>query len=1472
MNKKFFTLVALFMAMVVGTVNAQTLYNSGLDITNFDERVTSVYEDYSYQLTTAGGTEYLYMYEGANGLYYLAVGSWATPVDPIGNRIDLMQTLWTVKTQPNDESVISWTFVNKAFGMELTFNSEDALVNGTTVSIPNVPQAVGGDVSPWKWFNGTYGVGLTPGGVENQKTLEHSVSAKDRVVVAVNGLSQVYTVKYNVNEALNGAISVLKLEPRQAAPLYLTADALNTMLGTQEAKEKMSLGFTKDQENGLPNLWTKKYEAMQAIGTNAAFFAAGASTAADQAVVDAIVGAWEDPALFTDAVDDYKTTNPGLDAATVTALDNAATAATNPAAGFADLATAITDATDAKDKATEIDALLLEFTTAFVGFTYGPSPDIEDVDGWNAELANIVPTGTYAILTSAEIDAIQAALAITAPGTTLLADDAAAATYYNVLVAAQAPNPSTADLTTIETELMAAQTALLATVAADAATAATTAIGASTEPAVADYTTNAVLGGTDYTADYSAVDAWATAYTPTSTVITPDYTHAYVDGIGVNKKLPTPDDLDWLSLSAGDDKYLMVDTTLLTNGIGARNLAFGVKKFDVPTLNSTGGAIGADMAADFEGRYNFTFYYFPSQDSVIITAGGFSMIPQTGATKKWVDMTDAEVQESWYYGDATKTRAANLVKLAHLGKDHKEVTLGRYEEVYGDAGVVVDWTMNTRIFIGYSYDSNRTTLPSGLYFFNLVKKDDVQNGYYWVANYAGDKRVYETEESMQLYNKAQDFGHMPRTQWVVKQNPGVAGQQTVTITNREFPHFQYKNVQLLKDKDGNIYASAFNADDVYSATLVMTQKPNSGANVNKYLGYKKISEKDLFEKYYALEYLHGIGLGHYVNVSSSNNDTTVYVDVKGNSAFFQVLEAPGGSYFGADNKYGYADSTVNGAIQLYRTAYVFRIHDSNKLSNDGKYLVYDEGSNSYTVSNLESRFANDSIAKWITSRKLPVFFLKEENQLFPGATESVKDTTCYFALQEAEPLWSWKPGTTAHLDSIVYTQYNPTSPAIINENVWGRNKRVGVRDASLLLTQEPIQNAGTGGEKRIATFTLRDNPVPLYRRLGVTDPEDGFKDMQPAEGAKIYTIMSSERQYLYEDANSKYALKPDGGNIPSDDRGSIKDQINYLGYEGKGDDMLSTLYVDTAYVRFETNMPQYMFAVGVDVQAEGKWCPYDPEHNTTEWRDKNGGPCPHAVPTAGYKTGRYLINAEDSVKWAINKNNTDYVWQSKYTRLAFVPAKHINDTLIIERNGGYDKDVIETRDSIFLGDNLHNINTENGKNTFAKLPADYLNEKGNETIKRIHESHKYGIKNAVFALRLINDEPQADFLIESTGNQKLPTNNTGRWVAIKNGVPVVAAYATYNDAIIDAERFNIEVSELAPTSNEGPAASDFAVVAGNGEVTIKNAAGSKVVISNILGKAIATQTISSDNATIAVPAGIVVVAVDGQAAVKAVVR
>lgn len=88
-----------------------------------------------------------------------------------------------------------------------------------------------------------------------------------------------------------------------------------------------------------------------------------------------------------------------------------------------------------------------------------------------------------------------------------------------------------------------------------------------------------------------------------------------------------------------------------------------------------------------------------------------------------------------------------------------------------------------------------------------------------------------------------------------------------------------------------------------------------------------------------------------------------------------------------------------------------------------------------------------------------------------------------------------------------------------------------------------------------------------------------------------------------------------------------------------------------------------------------------------------------------------------------------------------------------------------------------------------------------------------------------------------------------------------------------AEALPVTFAESVSTGNEeAPSVSTISVIASEGQVTISGAEGKKVAISNILGQVIANTVITSNNAVISVPAGIVVVAVEGETAVKAIVK
>ena len=123
---------------------------------------------------------------------------------------------------------------------------------------------------------------------------------------------------------------------------------------------------------------------------------------------------------------------------------------------------------------------------------------------------------------------------------------------------------------------------------------------------------------------------------------------------------------------------------------------------------------------------------------------------------------------------------------------------------------------------------------------------------------------------------------------------------------------------------------------------------------------------------------------------------------------------------------------------------------------------------------------------------------------------------------------------------------------------------------------------------------------------------------------------------------------------------------------------------------------------------------------------------------------------------------------------------------------------------------------------------------------------------AKFAFRYV-DQEAGSFVIETANYNRLPGVEEAEinedaplgYLKWMNGVVVVV------DDINNADVYNMNENET--------------------DTPIQGAAGKTVVITNILGKAVANTTLTSDNQTINVPAGIVVVTVDGEA-VKAIVK
>ena len=138
----------------------------------------------------------------------------------------------------------------------------------------------------------------------------------------------------------------------------------------------------------------------------------------------------------------------------------------------------------------------------------------------------------------------------------------------------------------------------------------------------------------------------------------------------------------------------------------------------------------------------------------------------------------------------------------------------------------------------------------------------------------------------------------------------------------------------------------------------------------------------------------------------------------------------------------------------------------------------------------------------------------------------------------------------------------------------------------------------------------------------------------------------------------------------------------------------------------------------------------------------------------------------------------------------------------------------------------------------------------------------------------INHESDGSFKIQTgyydydayVANGKRPDVSSNGYLKNINGVVVVAKGYEAGD------KFDLAAEHSNPVANEGINASEVSVIATEGAVIIKGAEGKKVTISNVLGQTIANTVVASSEATISAPQGVVVVAVEGEAAVKAIVK
>ena len=761
----------------------------------------------------------------------------------------------------------------------------------------------------------------------------------------------------------------------------------------------------------------------------------------------------------------------------------------------------------------------------------------------------------------------------------------------------------------------------------------------------------------------------------------------------------------------------------------------------------------------------------------------------------------------------------------------------------GDKGTV-EYLANMGVKISFDNFRTplvRTTVKSGLYFIQLsttVQDDPTytekrHNGSYIVADMAGHL-VYDVKDANQ------DFTHMPATQWVVEElNCDVYDNDVntneaalVKITNREYGIEGFVGQLYSAGKDANGQDKYYFINHKYAEGMWKegTDIHNWGetfachdtltftaVDPKTTFGYEVISDDVLKENVYALQQLVNGEAAWYLGISADSKNLGL---LKEDPTMFEL------HLIGEATDYGYtpAQKTTQpglaGIDTLKRAVYAVKVKDTNKIDNDHTYVALDH-MHRYVVADEKDIQAGKDGLTWA------LFYLKNNNHV--GEDH-------YYSLVNAVGV---ETGSLKNVNTIA-----------------GKL----VVEASTFLTK--VDNLCSTSSD---VFKLAGDPRPLYANLEGDD----------VIGAAYSNLVNNKEKGL------KLGVDRTGGYLYEDETPGL----NYLSHENlnTGADKSYSFYVDKV-AKSNARMPQYLFVTAADSVPAYTYC-------ITEKHGINPG-CDHAVSYPGYVSGRFLVNLNDSVRTSIDKvSATDKFMSDGYVRLAFVEAVHRGDSLYVLK-APY---------------TLASISVKDVDGTSYVLPP-YLSKDSLGVVYDIVDLNGEH-NNAAFSLRYVGDTENDGFLLESFDyGMKNEEDGTiehlsgigsfeGAWVKLQNGVPVLAQISddtdkgdhntgdnlagseyydkmSWSEVLNQAAIFGLTegVNGGDATANEDVEVSSVTVIAGNGQVTVAGAAGKKVVITNILGQTVANTVVTSDNATIAAPAGVVVVAIEGEDAVKAIVK
>ena len=378
---------------------------------------------------------------------------------------------------------------------------------------------------------------------------------------------------------------------------------------------------------------------------------------------------------------------------------------------------------------------------------------------------------------------------------------------------------------------------------------------------------------------------------------------------------------------------------------------------------------------------------------------------------------------------------------------------------------------------------------------------------------------------------------------------------------------------------------------------------------------------------------------------------------------------------------------------------------------------------------------------------------------------------------------------------------------------------------------------------------------------------------------------------------------------------STGNNLSFLDINNSVTDAGSTnyaLYTDTAYINRGTGYikPQYMFAVDTFIPNEGygrrKYVIGRYLYNTAMYAK--------ACVTGAGKTNFNKVMPVDHNTINSPHGNSYLIDGDKSERLAFAWAIHNGDSLYIlkgidlgpnylnEENDPYELWLSLSKEYGVEGqyidfDKLINENIIPGSEY-----SEMYNRSESESVMRTYYDFKpvtalspgktIGLhaiialddnthKDWVFSLRLVTQEPLS-FVIESettereTHNGQMILPGYGGWLMYRNNNITISRTDSENlMSDPDVYTFTYSATDSPAVNNEdintGLSVKTI-VLGGTGTVSILNAAGKNVIISDMLGRTITKAKVSSDNATFITPSGVIAVAVEGEKAVMVVVK